>query len=160
MSKTTERPLFKEIAAVAGALHRCKNHADATWCNRHDDILTHIERDLLPHGSGIDNGCKIDRDKSTDDKIVIRFSFHHINDNGYYCGWSDYVVTVTPAFSGICLKISGRNVNDVKDYLADTFYHCLTSIIAWDTDKQQWYSVEMRKAAEAYEQGIANGTIV
>ena len=78
--------------------------------------------DELPSGSGIDSGCKIDLDSSTSEKIVITFGFHHMNDGGYYDGWTEHKLTVKPSFLfGIDLKISGRDRNQIKDYLYDLF---------------------------------------
>ena len=78
--------------------------------------------DELPSGSGIDSGCKIDLDSSTSEKIVITFGFHHMNDGGFYDGWTEHKLTVKPSFLfGIDLKISGRDRNQIKDYLYDLF---------------------------------------
>ncbi len=44
-----------------------------------------------------------------------------------YDGWSDYTVTVKPAFTGINLDISGDDRNGIKDYLSDVIGEALTS---------------------------------
>lgn len=76
---------------------------------------------MLPCGSGFDNGCKIEIEKSGVDKVIIKTSFHHLDD-GYYIGWTDHVITVVPKLCGsFDLKISGKNVNNIKDYIADVF---------------------------------------
>jgi hypothetical protein len=49
-----------------------------------------------------------------------------MNDAGYYDGWTDHIVIVSPSFDGIDIKISGRNRNDIKDYLHDVFHAALT----------------------------------
>lgn len=78
---------------------------------------------VLPHGSGIDAGCKIDIEKSGKNKVVINFGYHHMDENGYYCGWTEHKAIVTPEFNenGYILKITGTNKNQIKDYLYDTF---------------------------------------
>ena len=90
---------------------------------------------LLPSGSGIDSGCAIDEEKSSRNKIVIHSSFHHMDENGFYCGWSDFTVTVTPDFvNDFNLKIVGRNAiypafSDTKEYLYSVFYDALNENI-------------------------------
>ena len=82
---------------------------------------------LLPSGSGIDSGCAIDEEKSTKNKIVIHSSFHHLDNNGFYCGWSNFDVIVTPdLLHDFNLKIVGRNAiypafSFTKEYLYSVF---------------------------------------
>jgi hypothetical protein len=83
---------------------------------------------LLPSGSGIDSGCKILSSDSGKDKVKISFSFHHLNDGGFYDGWTDHILTVNPTLTGIELNISGKNKNDIKDYLYQVFEECLNEI--------------------------------
>lgn len=81
---------------------------------------------LLPSGSGIDCGCKIDREKSGLKKVVINLSFHHLNENGYYNGWTEHSIIITPSFSDYPdMKITGKDKNQIKEYLSDVFYDCL-----------------------------------
>lgn len=75
---------------------------------------------MLPHGSGIDSGCRIDVEKSGYQKVIIYFSFHHMED-GYYSGWSDYKLICTSDFSGLQLRIVGKDKDYLKDYLYDVF---------------------------------------
>lgn len=113
---STHRPLYRVIAETLGAWKRC------------------IERNLLPSGAGIDNGTKIDRDKSTEDKLVLSCGYHHMNDVGMYDGWTEHVITILPSFSGITISVSGRNRNDIKDYLAETFDYTLCQIVDSNSD--------------------------
>ncbi len=91
----------------------------------------------LPSGSGIDSGCKIDLNKSTPEKMVFSVPFHHMDENGYYCGWTTYILTVKPSFwqgFEITIKNGGTGlerrerymVNDTKDYLYDLFNDVFT----------------------------------
>jgi len=85
-----------------------------------DNIRELEER--LPHGSGFDIGCKVDLEKSTAQKIVISTHFHHMDEHGYYDGWTEHTVTVTPCLvNGYKLKVSGVNKNNIKDYIYDMF---------------------------------------
>jgi hypothetical protein len=55
-----------------------------------------------------------------------------MNDTGYYDGWTEHTVTVTPSFSGINIRVSGRNRNDIKDYIHETFSYALRSDVTYD----------------------------
>ena len=91
--------------------------------------------EYLPSGSGIDSGCTIDEENSTKNKIIIHSSFHHMDENGFYCGWSDFTVTVTPDFvNDFKLKIVGNNAiypafSYTKDYLYELFRESLNENI-------------------------------
>ena len=65
-------------------------------------------------------------DKSSASKLVFETSFHHMSEHGYYTKWTDHTVTVRPAFQGLDIRVSGRNHGDIKDYIAECFYCCLT----------------------------------
>jgi len=116
MNKT----VIQQIASTAGAYHRCVK-VGSKWADDHLEMLEHIERDVLPSGSGIDSGCKIDIEKSNDGKVVIDTSFHHMTEHGMYDGWTDHKVIVKPAFNGIDLRITGRDRDMIKDYLYQIF---------------------------------------
>jgi hypothetical protein len=58
--------------------------------------------------------------------LVIVTSYHHMNDAGMYDGWTDHKVIVTPSLvHGFVLRITGRNRNDIKEYIADLFQQSL-----------------------------------
>lgn len=80
----------------------------------------------LPSGSGIDRGTIIDRERSRPDRIVLVCSFHHMNEHGYYDGWTDHEVIVRPSLAwGFTLRVTGRDRNGIKDYLHDVYMHAL-----------------------------------
>lgn len=92
--------LIEEIASWVYARLNCIKHDNDEWRRIHEERLRHLARNHLPHGSGFDSGVCIDLDNSTKEKIVLDFSFHHMNHDGYYIGWLDYSVTVVPSFIG------------------------------------------------------------
>lgn len=77
----------------------------------------------LPSGSGIDAGCEIHLEKSRPERIVIAFGFHHMDEGGYYDGWTLHDLILTPDFGGFKIKIGGPNKNFIKGYLYDLFTH-------------------------------------
>lgn len=134
------RPLYQIIAEAVSATKRSVNIGFVTkW----DDLIEDIEKNHLPSGSGIDGGCVIDRANCTDQKIVITSSFHLMNNDGYYVGWKDFRVIITPSFSGIDLKIVAtksdtREIHrawtngDLPSYLGETFDRILRT--EYDTE--------------------------
>jgi hypothetical protein len=94
------------------------------WVDRWIEYIQQLTKDL-PSGAGFDNGTKIDIDSSHAEKLVFTTSFHHMNEFGFY-GWTDHVITVTPSFTGINLRVTGRNHNGIKEYILETFEYALT----------------------------------
>ena len=88
-------------------------------------------REKLPHGSGFDNGCVIESD--TESKIVISTAFHHMDDNGFYCGWTDHkvIITQTLLYDTPSIRVTGRNFRGIKDYIADVFHSVLSESFEW-----------------------------
>lgn len=119
-------------AALIARLNCLKNGNE--YASNWDDRLEHIERELLPSGSGIDHGTTIERDAKPG-SFVLCCDFHHMSEHGYYDGWTSHRITISPAFDGIDVKVSGRNRNDIKDYLTETFQYLLTRPARWSEDK-------------------------
>ena len=135
------RYLYSELAAAIQARLNCSQQKAAPnplpegyiakaemvnpeWFDKWTERIHDLEQ-LLPSGSGIDCGTKVDLDASHAEKLVLYTSFHHMNDGGMYDGWTEHIIVVTPSFRGINLRISGRNRNDIKEYLYDTYNYAL-----------------------------------
>lgn len=112
--------LLNAIAQACCASRRCiasNNDYAHKWDGRIKELT-----DKLPHGSGFDSGCQIDVDATTATRVVIHTSFHHMDENGFYDGWTDHTVIARPDFEiGFRLSISGRDRNGWKDYAYDVF---------------------------------------
>ena len=99
---------------------------------RYDSTLAREEierlvREHMPSGSGFDAGTTLNFERSTPEKLVFDTAYHHMSEHGFYCGWTDHRVTVTPSFdSGYNLRVSGRDRNDTKSYIEDTFRAALS----------------------------------
>jgi hypothetical protein len=97
------------------------------WKARHEEIC----KDFMPAGGGFDCGTKFDFVRSTDEKLVFDTSFHHMNDAGYYDGWTSHRVTVRASLgSGLRITIGGPNRNDIKDMMHEVFASALERIEA------------------------------
>lgn len=112
-------------------------HISAELLRRHSFEPGHyIEREIghflyvdlpkhAPSGSGFDNGIEL-CETSTPERLVFLTAFHHMNEHGFYVGWTNHTVVVTPCFTGFNIRVTGRNKNCVKDLIADTFHHWLS----------------------------------
>jgi hypothetical protein len=124
-----ERKLYQAIASKVMARVSCKEN-NPEWFDKHETAIEKLVADHMPSGSGIDTGTTIDFEKSRADRLVFTCSYHHMNETGYYDGWTDHTVTVIPSLAfGFDLKISGRDRNGIKDYLGDVFQHALSQIV-------------------------------
>jgi hypothetical protein len=91
------------------------------WKDRHEESINEI-CSVLPHGSGIDGKCEISLELCKKDRIVFYVEFHHMDENGYYAGWTEHNIILTPSFIfGFEMRITGRNNNDIKEYLHQIF---------------------------------------
>jgi hypothetical protein len=120
-----EKTLIQAIAETLSAYRWCLERGNDTKVNR--ERLCALEK-LLPSGSGFDKATRVDVE-STDSKIFMYTSFHHMNEVGYYDGWTDHTVIVTPTFSGIDITVTGRDKNDIKNYIGEVFYDCLRETV-------------------------------
>jgi len=118
--------VYQRIAQIADAYQNCIKKGNEEWANRHEDALVDLASDYLPHGSGFDVGTRVDAGLSSTKKVVLLTSYHHMDENGFYCGWTDHRVTVRPNLAfGFDLKIGGPNHRDIKDYMYEVFQNAL-----------------------------------
>lgn len=105
-------------AVVSGRNAEASDNAEwaEKWAERVVDIM-----EGAPSGSGFDSGTQLgDAHKQSDRRLTFATSFHHMNEAGYN-GWTDHLVTAEMTFNGLDVKVSGRNRNDIKDYIAELF---------------------------------------
>ena len=116
--------LIQDLANTIEARENCVLSGNDDWFNKHkQSIETMMEN--APDGGGFDRGTTLD-DKSTYDKVIFNTEYHHMNTDGYYDGWTRHKIVVTPSFNGMNIKVSGRNKNNIKDYIGDVFYDWLS----------------------------------
>ena len=121
------RYLYSELASTVDAMHTCEQKPEqyGEWARKHEETISKLVHERMPSGSGFDCGTQMDCSQSHAEKLVFTTSYHHMHESGMYDGWTDHTVTVTPSFGGINIRISGRNRNDIKEYMHDTFYQAL-----------------------------------
>lgn len=116
------RTVLNTIACMVAGLN------DSVDADHADDIMDELRQFVCmtaPSGSGFNNGTQLLTAKPL--RLEFGTAFHHMHENGYYDGWTQYKVIVTPSFNGFDLKVTGRDRNGIKDYIADVFYNWLAT---------------------------------
>ena len=107
-------------SALAQAIQWYNNTTEEFKGQAEDKIKT-LEKQL-PSGSGVDAGSSVNLKLNTAQKIVIDTAFHHMDGNGYYDGWTEHKIIITPCLKyGYSIRITGKNRNQIKNYLYDLF---------------------------------------
>ena len=121
--------IISVIASKLNAIENCVNTGNIEWCQRHQESLDSLISEHMPSGSGFDSGTTLD-DSTRENRIVFNADFHHMNDAGYYVGWTNHQVIITPDLGmGFNIRITGKNRDYIKDHITDMFHHCLGEII-------------------------------
>ena len=89
-------PMYRELASLIGVRRNCIKAGNAEWESNHSEEIITIAENLLPSGSGIDCGTEVDLDHPLMKKC-LSCSFHHMNDNGCYDGWTEHQIIITPS---------------------------------------------------------------
>jgi hypothetical protein len=48
-----------------------------------------------------------------------------MNTHGYYEGWTEHKVIVTPSWHGFNIRVTGKDKNQIKEYITETFHYVL-----------------------------------
>ena len=111
--------IYQQIAQTLDTKLRCELKGNPCAA-MHQERIDRMMQDA-PSGSGFDSGTELS-DDSDGNRLVFETAFHHMDENGYYDGWSNHKVIVKPDLAfGFDLQITGRNKNEIKDYIADVF---------------------------------------
>jgi len=113
--------VYQALATALQAERNCQKSGNVEWQAKHWHRIECLVDDL-PRGSGFDSGHTLDGKRSTPDRLVLSTEFHHMNEHGMYSGWTQHDVIVTPSLvNEFNLRITGRNRNGIKDYIAEIF---------------------------------------
>jgi hypothetical protein len=139
--------LYQALASSLQAELNCARTNNNEWLYRHCERTDRMIANLMPSGSGWDNGTAIERSSSYGDKFVFRGSFHHMDQNGSYDGWTDHTIIVSPSFvNELNIRITGRNRNDIKEYLHEIFFDALTQDVStYMASERERYKLGMVK---------------
>lgn len=142
--------LYQAIACKLSAIANCIESGITDWQERHLDGLNALIKEYMPSGSGFDAGTRLDFNDSTPDRLIFTTSFHHMDENGMYCGWSEHTVAVTASlcfgfeidmesdYEGVDRHYrnedTGEQLQDTdfssdSDYIAEEFHHALSQTI-------------------------------
>ena len=117
---------YEKLARTIVARKNCEESGNEEWRIKHGEVITNLLSDA-PSGGGFDSGTSLSTLKSDTAKLVFDTSFHHMDEYGGYCGWTDHQVIIVPSFlDGYAIRVTGRNVNDIKTYITDVFCEWLS----------------------------------
>lgn len=122
------KTLIQCINSAVTARLGCVESNNNEWFERWEEYLVTIQENNLPRGSGFDAGTTINLNRSGRERIVLDVSYHHMDEHGGYSGWTEHSVIVYPTFDDFKLRITGRNKNDIKDYIHDVFSNVLAEL--------------------------------
>lgn len=123
--------LIQAIMTTHEAIENCKRSGNSEWQVKHGIVLKHLFT-MLPSGSGIDSGTKVEEISS--ERVKLSCGFHHMNEVGSYNGWTEHSIRVTPGWNGPLITIRGPNRNDILAYLHEVYDVCLTSEVLQSSD--------------------------
>ena len=117
-------PIFQQIARQIDRRLRLINSDVAPQTMIYDcEVKLEKLEALLPSGSGIDDGTKINLEKSMPNMIILDSSYHCMED-GYYTEWVDFEVTILPSLAQeyyMEIEIDGDDIVNLSDYLHETY---------------------------------------
>ena len=107
---------------------------------------------LLPSGSGIDCGMKIDFERSKTlkgenypSKIVLLGNYHYMDENGFYSGWFDFQLTIKPCLVhgfGMDITFKGDNSTPLsKREIEDLFGDYLCETVDWELTRHREFQM-------------------
>lgn len=133
MERTLAEALASRVLARSNCIAQNASHANPhalDWTRKHKEEADTLARDMLPSGSGFDNGSRIDWQQSNADRLVFTTSYHHMSEAGFYDGWTDHVITVRASLAlGLLVRVSGKDRNGIREYIADAFADALRATV-------------------------------
>lgn len=116
------------ILQAANAAQNCIKANNPEWEQKHREQIIEVLLDKLPHGSGIDCDWTFEINEKT---IVGYNSYHRMDDNGFYCEYIDFSISIRTEyrdmFGKLIIGIGGRfgRHQDIKDYLYEIIAYSL-----------------------------------
>ena len=148
------KTVLNRIAHHATAWANCTESGNTHWQAIHERMVDYLVAHELPAGSGIDAGTQFEigqlLERSTTaiqnwrlPRLTFTTAFHHMNEAGYYDGWTEHKVIVrADLLMGYTLDITGRDRNQIKEYLADLYQ------AAFDREVSAQYEALLKRESE------------
>ena len=114
---------YQALASKLQAVSNCIDSNNVEWNAKHRDAIDAVMKSA-PSGSGIDQGTTFDVDDNLKDpfRLIFTLSYHHMNENGMYDGWTEHKITVSPSLAHeFTMKITGPDRNEIKEYLHEVY---------------------------------------
>lgn len=127
----SKQAVYKKLSGLICAVENCQKTGNTEWEERHKETIVCIINDHLPSGSSFDSGTKLLEDGfSGPEKLIFQADYHHMNESGMYDGWSEHTVILTPSLQhGFNLRVTGRDRDNIKEYIEEVFYLALSEEI-------------------------------
>lgn len=128
-------PIYQVLAKKARLLENGK----FTYSDQVEEHIETIMNTHFPNGSGFDNGCEFDFEKSNGDKLIINVPYHCMDDNGYYDGWVYPKLYVYPSLAnGFNMRLNwvgyyGKYKFLLNEYMQDVLIETLEKVITYPT---------------------------
>lgn len=148
-------PLYIALALLCQRYHNLHRQPELRReMEEHCEEEAHrLVREYMPSGSGFDAGTELVIDVCDASTLVFKTAFHHMDEHGGYDGWSEHKVKVTAEFGGFDIYVGGRDRNQIKDYIAETFHYALSQEVGYralpDSPEDPVLTKEQRAKAAA-----------
>ena len=113
-------------------MYQIEKSGNYAWTSDEAKKIENLVKEHFPHGSGFDGRTWLDLDKSKPEKLVFFTEYHHMNEDGYYDGWSTLKVVVKPSLQwDFDFRLTGiaRKYRFDRDYFEDTINYFLATEI-------------------------------
>lgn len=135
------------VQFISSYLYQIQHNPNSKYESEQE--LHQLVKYWMPSGSGIDAGTRLNFHKSKPHKLVFDFDFHHMNQDGFYCGWSSHSLIVTPDFDGFNLRIVGQHPSRQK-WQTDYFHDHLYSTFELALRRAYKYEVDLTRKLRVY----------
>lgn len=131
---------MKAVPLYVALAHLCRRYRNTSYqfALGHPHIAEHcleeahrLVKEHLPSGSGFDAGTELVIDVCDASTLVFKTAFHHMDEHGGYDGWSEHKVKAVAEFGGLDVMVTGRDRNDIKEYIGETFYQALSQEVVY-----------------------------
>lgn len=111
-------------ASTLAICTRARRTCNPDWSAAHQERIDHVLGKWLPHGSGFDQTPELAEDATKPGVVVLKVPYHHMNEHGFYDGWSVYTVRACATFDGHDVRVTGGRKAE-HDYIAEQYRHAL-----------------------------------